>query len=1079
MIIFNLFLLIPLFFKLITCSRHVIITGSSNILVNGIYSCNDDIDNENVECKTYQLTNRKSFRIDIKNILGSDNSIVRHWYIISNESDDNNKKIYGALELNHKPLSLKTWKNLNSSQYESVMKLGYINLTNCDMNIDIKTEVDNNYYINISRSIWMSIDSNSHNNGNLSNCIEILKKMYHQIERNSKSKPQLSWSQKLSLTSLCDYWIYQGDWEAGSNCYDNVLLETFQEGDIIPSSLPMERLESITIASIDHLPLVCWGLDFSFKDTLSCLIFVQYIHYSFHTLLNTADAVKTMRVLDRLKVYFQTKDFTDGDVESSLVLFPSSLFAVSQYLSGLSSNQRHDSKSGGNVVTLACSLLQSGDISSHDRFKQLYNVLCSSASETSIPANLVPSSEYGIVVSLLGVGAVKQTAIFLRNQYSYKNNMNTFNYDQMIQNALEEFINIHVRSESILDLSTLIMTSTNLKAAFLLQTIPDKWFVESWVLLDTFLQLCAPVVLTTSDTREPLLLRRLMNVRLQTMQSYCNSTGACKFNKDINPIGVRGLFLLAYQGTGQDLRLELDMPTVSTYNQYHGADWEIPQQFFQMFGNNDYSLVNNPVNRKAKGDVYVYENAEQGRRIVHIGFLSSFFRRHSVGRLLAPLIGALSDDMGAHNHGMSCNNRNIRRVKVDINTKSDNNTDILLCIHVIAIDGLNADTLDPQTTGKKDDIRIKLKKSNAIWHSFTSQSANVVANQIKTLDLDVLVFGDIFLDSTTAYLSTYRMAANQIAFWGHPYSSGVATIDYFISSIYFEEKLISKGPTSAKFRQNQFVEQLVLFNTLGFAFEPDENVNTMNTNFNDNLDAIDLEVKEERLQYLCWLTSRSHDIQGHSLKHMIDCSEHKKDTTVYTCLQTLMKMHPSFDEVIFRLLERKHDAIIVLLRSPTQVVWQRALQSRLLRRVGKTIAKRIYLVNQMPHHDYRRAVCGGDVTLDPFPFGGGVTMIDSLACDPPTRFVTSSQLQTVHGLASGFAQFLNLSQSMTVNTINDYVNLVINTTVSTSTVDQKDENKNKIEEIELEKIVLDRRHRLFEKNLVHNEWKKFIKTLII
>jgi hypothetical protein len=56
----------------------------------------------------------------------------------------------------------------------------------------------------------------------------------------------------------------------------------------------------------------------------------------------------------------------------------------------------------------------------------------------------------------------------------------------------------------------------------------------------------------------------------------------------------------------------------------------------------------------------------------------------------------------------------------------------------------------------------------------------------------------------------------------------------------------------------------------------------------------------------------------------------------------------------------------------------------------------------MPHDLYSKLVCGVDVTLDPFPFGGGVTLTDSLLC--PSRaseqeesvivpFVTSSALQ--------------------------------------------------------------------------------------
>lgn len=40
---------------------------------------------------------------------------------------------------------------------------------------------------------------------------------------------------------------------------------------------------------------------------------------------------------------------------------------------------------------------------------------------------------------------------------------------------------------------------------------------------------------------------------------------------------------------------------------------------------------------------------------------------------------------------------------------------------------------------------------------------------------------------------------------------------------------------------------------------------------------------------------------------------------------------------------------------------------------------------------YEELVCGGDVTLDTFPFGGGLTLSDSLYCNVP--FITAPNLQ--------------------------------------------------------------------------------------
>lgn len=83
----------------------------------------------------------------------------------------------------------------------------------------------------------------------------------------------------------------------------------------------------------------------------------------------------------------------------------------------------------------------------------------------------------------------------------------------------------------------------------------------------------------------------------------------------------------------------------------------------------------------------------------------------------------------------------------------------------------------------------------------------------------------------------------------------------------------------------------------------------------------------------------------------------------------------------------------------------------------------------MPHKMYETLVCGMDVTLDPFPFGGGVTMTDSLLCHGgrSVPFVTASVLQvsfpgifvfssmkivgligqTVHAIGAGVATTIN------------------------------------------------------------------------
>ena len=49
-------------------------------------------------------------------------------------------------------------------------------------------------------------------------------------------------------------------------------------------------------------------------------------------------------------------------------------------------------------------------------------------------------------------------------------------------------------------------------------------------------------------------------------------------------------------------------------------------------------------------------------------------------------------------------------------------------------------------------------------------------------NLDSLFYPDIGMDTFTYFLAFSRLAPVQITSWGHPNSSGIPSIDYFISS---------------------------------------------------------------------------------------------------------------------------------------------------------------------------------------------------------------------------------------------------------------------------------------------------------
>lgn len=53
--------------------------------------------------------------------------------------------------------------------------------------------------------------------------------------------------------------------------------------------------------------------------------------------------------------------------------------------------------------------------------------------------------------------------------------------------------------------------------------------------------------------------------------------------------------------------------------------------------------------------------------------------------------------------------------------------------------------------------------------------------------------------------------------------------------------------------------------------------------------------------------------------------------------------------------------------------------------------RRIIFLSQSNPELYNYILCGGDITLDSFPFGGGVTLSDSIKCNIP--FITLPSYQ--------------------------------------------------------------------------------------
>ncbi|MBX2861320.1 MAG: tetratricopeptide repeat protein [Vampirovibrio sp.] len=205
------------------------------------------------------------------------------------------------------------------------------------------------------------------------------------------------------------------------------------------------------------------------------------------------------------------------------------------------------------------------------------------------------------------------------------------------------------------------------------------------------------------------------------------------------------------------------------------------------------------------------------------------------------------------------------------------------------------------------------------------------------IESDILLYTDIGMDPMSYFLAMAKPAKIQCVTWGHPVTTGLDRMDYFLSS-----KLLE--PENA---QTHYTEELILLDTLPTYYEKPQPTES-------NPD------KPPKSRMLFGLP---------------------KDKTIYLCPQSVFKIHPEFDSVLADILRKDPNGVLVMvkLRDPgtTEV-----LQARLERNLPD-VYDRIFFLNPMPREDFVQLMAISDVMLDPLHFGGGNTTYEGFSTGLP------------------------------------------------------------------------------------------------
>ena len=310
--------------------------------------------------------------------------------------------------------------------------------------------------------------------------------------------------------------------------------------------------------------------------------------------------------------------------------------------------------------------------------------------------------------------------------------------------------------------------------------------------------------------------------------------------------------------------------------------------------------------------------------IIKIGICSEFFREsHTIGKLYT-------------------------KVLIDLLK-----TDLEITIYI---------TPELQKKGEQDIIRKAFKRVIELPIS-TIEAQKVILND----KLDVIFYPDIGMSSYTYILALSRLALVQVTSLGHPNTSGIKNIDYFITN-----DIVPHHPSSS------YTERLIKFSRLPFNYPTPK-------------------IDESKL----------------TSKNIINYN----DKFIIGLTQTLFKLHPDFDQVLESILMKIKNSYLILIKDKFNYRTEE-IKKRWKKQSNLLLERSIFL-NTMSRDDFINTTKNCHIILDPFYFGGGNTFYEAMAFGIP--FITYPFSQRGSLVASGYKQ-MGVKNPPIASSPEDYIN---------------------------------------------------------
>ncbi len=253
---------------------------------------------------------------------------------------------------------------------------------------------------------------------------------------------------------------------------------------------------------------------------------------------------------------------------------------------------------------------------------------------------------------------------------------------------------------------------------------------------------------------------------------------------------------------------------------------------------------------------------------------------------------------------------------------------------------------------KVDHVTMELQASTHWQVLPVDQQLPRLADKIISADLDVLLFPEIGLDPLTYFLAHGRLAPLQVQLFGHPSTSGVETVDYFVTDAHCE----------LENAQEHYTETLVQMPRSPFYFS--------------------------KPRYPAQVLSRAE----------LGLPPELQSANLYLVPGTLFKIHPNHDALFARILQKDEKARIVMIQ-PSTHQWQDKLWMR-FERTLKPWLDRIHFVPWMDQERFYSLLIQADAVLDTLHFTAGNVAYQAFGLGVPMITLPGSFLRsrTTYGL---------------------------------------------------------------------------------